>query len=85
MTGYLVLKDVGGRIMSIEVKLLRVEKFEHNEQLQCEITEIQSLQIADGNIPLGLELPIHMTLPKYFVAGCFEWPKVAVIVDSNCS
>lgn len=78
LTGYLILKEVGGDIASIESQLVRIETYEYQEQIRTDKTEIQNLQIADGNIPLGLELPIFVVLPRYFSSASFNMPKVSV-------
>jgi hypothetical protein len=42
-----------------------------------ERTEIQNLQLADGNIEQGVELPIHMVLPRLFACATLELDQVS--------
>jgi len=76
----MILKEVSADISSIETQLVRVEHYEFEGSMVTDKTEIQNLQIADGNVPLGLELPIFVVLPKYFSSASFDLPKVSVSV-----
>lgn len=74
----MILQEVDDDITSIETQLVRVEHYEFEGEMITDRTEIQNIQIADGNVPLGLELPIFVVLPKYFSSASFDLPKVAV-------
>ncbi len=88
VTGNIILKvppfchkysqECSDKIVSIEVQLARSEKFELGDQMTAATTEIQNLQIADGNVPTGLELPIYVVLPRYFSCACFELSQASV-------
>lgn len=53
-------------IKSIEVQLVRVETIVFQTGEAREATEIQNIQIADGNIVRGLSIPLHMVFPRLF-------------------
>lgn len=60
MTGQLLIKKCAVDIKSIELQLVRVESCTYMEGEAREATEIQNIQISDGNIVRGLSIPIFM-------------------------
>ena len=53
-------------IRSIELQLVRVESCVYAEGEAREATEVQNIQIADGNVQRGMALPLHMIFPRLF-------------------
>lgn len=53
-------------IRSIELQLLRVEFVRTAEGTHTETTEIQNIQVGDGNVMHGVEVPLHMVFPRWF-------------------
>ena len=53
-------------IKSIELQLVRVETCGCAEGYSKDATEIQNIQIADGNICTKLQIPIFMIFPRLF-------------------
>lgn len=53
-------------VKSIEIQLVRVETCGCAEGYSRDATEIQNIQIADGNIATKLQIPIYMTFPRLF-------------------
>jgi hypothetical protein len=49
-------------VKSIEVQLVRVETFEGKTQA----TEIQNIQVADGDAIRDTEIPLYMLFPKIY-------------------
>ena len=49
--------------------LVRVESCTYMEGEAREATEIQNIQIADGNIVRGLSIPIFMVFPRLFTCA----------------
>jgi len=68
-TGELVIKQCDVDIKSIELQLVRVESCTYMEGEAREATEIQNIQIADGNVVRGLAIPIHMVFPRLFTCS----------------
>ena len=56
-------------IKSIEVQLVRVETIVFETGEAREATEIQNIQVADGNIVRGLSIPLHMVFPRLFTCS----------------
>jgi hypothetical protein len=68
LTGELVIEESEAVIRSIEVQLVRVETCGCAEGLAKEATEIQNIQIADGDLQRGMPAPIFMVFPRLFTA-----------------
>lgn len=81
LLGRFVLEECNEPIKGVEVQLVRVETvgsaegfakegyFPFSDVCICIIllaTEIQNIQIADGDVVRGLEVPIHMIFPRLF-------------------
>lgn len=66
LLGELTIKHCAVEIRSIELQLVRVESYSHMDDEAREATEIQNIQIADGNPIRGLPIPIHMVFPRLF-------------------
>lgn len=56
-------------IKSIELQLVRVETCTYMEGEAREATEIQNLQLADGNPVRDLTIPIYMVFPRLFTCA----------------
>ncbi|XP_068142319.1 vacuolar protein sorting-associated protein 26C [Drosophila tropicalis] len=66
LTGHIIVQHTEAAIKSIDLQLVRVETCGCDEGYSKDATEIQTIQISDGNIMPKLELPIHMVLPRLF-------------------
>src|SRR4051812_23621747 len=68
-SGELLIKKCAVDIKSIELQLVRVESCTYMEGEAREATEIQNIQISDGNIVRGLSIPIFMIFPRLFTCA----------------
>lgn len=66
ITGSLTVQHTEAPIRSIEMQLVRVETCGCDEGYSKDATEVQTIQIADGNVMPKLEIPIYMVLPRLF-------------------
>eukprot|EP01127_Copromyxa_protea_P006207 TRINITY_DN16018_c0_g1_i1.p1 TRINITY_DN16018_c0_g1~~TRINITY_DN16018_c0_g1_i1.p1 ORF type:complete len:295 (-),score=47.83 TRINITY_DN16018_c0_g1_i1:43-927(-) len=66
LTGSLILEKCEEPIKCIEIQLVRVETCGCSDGFAKEATEIQNIQLVDGDIPRGIEVPIHMIFPRLF-------------------
>lgn len=64
VTGDLTVDSSGVPILSIDIQLLRIESIAAGDRMATEKTDIQTTQIADGNVCRGLLLPIYVVLPR---------------------
>ena len=65
--GFLILKESEIKIKSIEIQLVRVETFEG----KTNATEIQNIQVADGNVLADLEIPLYMLFPNSYSCATY--------------
>jgi hypothetical protein len=65
-TGELCLEESDAVIKSIELQLVRVETCGCADGYAKEATEIQNIQIADGDVCRGIPIPIFMVFPRVF-------------------
>ena len=66
LSGELTILRSAVDIKSIELQLVRVESCSYMEGEAREATEIQNVQIAEGNVLRGVALPIYMVFPRLF-------------------
>jgi len=64
--GELCVKESSSPIRSIELQLVRVETCGCADGYAKEPTEIQNIQICDGDVCRGLTIPIYMIFPRLF-------------------
>ncbi len=65
-TGELTVNECSAPIKSIEIQLVRVETTGSSEGFAKEATEIQNVQLGDGDTCRNLTIPIYMILPRLF-------------------
>eukprot|EP01116_Phalansterium_solitarium_P005093 TRINITY_DN16407_c0_g1_i1.p1 TRINITY_DN16407_c0_g1~~TRINITY_DN16407_c0_g1_i1.p1 ORF type:complete len:306 (-),score=120.34 TRINITY_DN16407_c0_g1_i1:106-1023(-) len=66
LTGQLTLLESVATIKSIELQLVRVETCGCADGYAKEATEIQNIQIADGDVTRNTAIPIFMVFPRLF-------------------
>ncbi|GAM21664.1 hypothetical protein SAMD00019534_048390 [Acytostelium subglobosum LB1] len=64
--GYLLIESAEAVIRSIELQLVRVETCGCADGFAKELTEIQNIQIGEGDMCRGLKIPIWMVFPRLF-------------------
>ncbi|XP_067897300.1 vacuolar protein sorting-associated protein 26C isoform X3 [Heterodontus francisci] len=72
LTGELVVENSDMPVKSIELQLVRVETCGCAEGYARDATEIQNIQIADGNVCRNLAIPIYMVFPRLFTCPTLE-------------
>ena len=65
-TGELTVERCNTSIRSIELQLVRVETCGCAEGYARDPTEIQNIQIAEGDVTRGVSIPIFMIFPRLF-------------------
>lgn len=66
LNGHLVVNECSADIKSIEIQLVRVETCGCAEGYSKDLTEIQNVQIGEGDVPRGIVIPIYMIFPRLF-------------------
>ncbi|KAI8775225.1 vacuolar protein sorting-associated protein 26C [Biomphalaria glabrata] len=92
LTGELIVEQCEAQIKSIEIQLVRVETCGCAEGFAKDATEIQNIQIADGDVARNMAIPIYMVFPRLFTCPSlstnnfkvdFEINIVVVFVDDH--
>ncbi|XP_062905865.1 vacuolar protein sorting-associated protein 26C isoform X1 [Mobula hypostoma] len=83
LTGELVVENLDVPVKSIELQLVRVETCGCAEGYARDATEIQNIQIADGNVCQGLAIPIYMVFPRLFTCPTLETTNFKVEFEVN--
>lgn len=77
--GFIVTKDSEFVIKSIEVQLVRVENFEG----KTFATEVQNIQVADGDVIRDMEIPLYMMFPKIYSCPSVKHAKFSIDFQIN--
>ena len=82
--GFCTIKECSTEIKSIELQFLRNEKILNPEfQGVSETSEIQNLQIGDGDVIRNLEIPVFMIFPRNFCCANLENKDVSISFEMN--
>ena len=82
--GLCTIKECSTEIKSIELQFLRNEKVINPEfQGVSETSEIQNLQIGDGDVVRNLEIPVFMIFPRNFCCANLETKDVIISFEMN--
>uniref|UniRef100_A0A7S1VAB5 Vacuolar protein sorting-associated protein 26C n=1 Tax=Sexangularia sp. CB-2014 TaxID=1486929 RepID=A0A7S1VAB5_9EUKA len=66
LTGWLRVAHCATRIRSIELQLVRVETCGCADGYAKEASEVQNMQIADGDVARDVQIPIFVVFPRVF-------------------
>lgn len=82
--GFCNIKKCSTQIKSIELQFLRNEKI-HSKDFEgmSEVSEIQNLQIGDGDVIRDLEIPVFMTFPRGFCCANLDTKDVSISFEMN--
>jgi len=71
--GFIIVKESEIPIKSLELQFIRNETIflPGGDQLS-EISEIQNLQIGDGDVIKNIEIPLFMIFPRFFTCAAIE-------------
>uniref|UniRef100_A0A3Q2X0Q9 Vacuolar protein sorting-associated protein 26C n=1 Tax=Haplochromis burtoni TaxID=8153 RepID=A0A3Q2X0Q9_HAPBU len=79
LTGEVVVENSDVPIKSIELQLVRVETCGCAEGYARDATEIQNIQIAEGDVCHSLAIPIYMIFPRLFTCPTLETTNFKVV------
>ncbi|XP_062341086.1 vacuolar protein sorting-associated protein 26C isoform X2 [Osmerus eperlanus] len=83
LTGELLVESSDVAIKSMELQLVRVETCGCAEGYARDATEIQNIQIAEGDVCHGLPIPIYMVFPRLFTCPTLETTNFKVEFEVN--
>lgn len=67
--GYMKIEQAEATIKSIELQLVRVETCGCADGYAREVTEIQNIQIGDGDVCRNFNIPLWMVFPRLFTCA----------------
>lgn len=85
-TGEVTIESSEAPVKSIELQLVRVETVRSGEQSNNtarEATEIQNIQIGDGDVCRNLVIPLYMIFPRLFTCPTMLTPSFKVEFEVN--
>ena len=81
LAGWICIRECEFKIASIELQLVRVEFCATKEGVAKEHTEIQNIQIGDGDVQRNFEIPIYMLFPKWYTSPIIREKHMRVDFD----
>ena len=82
--GFCNIKECSTQIKSIELQFMRNEKILDKEfQSVGEASEIQNLQIGDGDVIRNLDIPVFMIFPRGFCCANLDTKEVCLSFEMN--
>lgn len=84
-TGEVTIESSAAVIKSIELQLVRVETCGCADGYAKEATEIQNIQVAEGDVCRGLAIPLHMIFPRLFSCPTIAQRTFKIEFELNCS
>jgi len=82
-SGEVTVERSAATIRSIELQLVRVETCGCAEGYARDPTEIQNIQIAEGDVCRGIALPIYMVFPRLFTCPTLSTSNFKVEFEVN--
>lgn len=83
LTGEVSIDVSISKIASIELQLVRVESVNLEGRATKEATEIQNIQIGDGDVMRNLTIPMYMIFPRLFSCPTIETDAFKVRFEVN--
>ncbi|XP_015607610.1 Down syndrome critical region protein 3 homolog [Cephus cinctus] len=83
LTGEVIIEKCEATIKSIELQLVRVETCGCAEGYSRDATEIQNIQIGEGNVCTGIGIPIYMIFPRLFTCPTLSTSNFKVEFEVN--
>jgi len=83
LTGEVVVEESFSAIKSMELQLVRVESVMFGARSLKEATEIQNIQIGEGNVCRGLNIPMYMVFPRLFSCPTYNHPNFKIEFEVN--
>lgn len=83
LAGWISVRYCDIRITSLELQLIRVESCASAAGLAREATEIQNIQIGDGDVMRMLEIPVYMFFPRWYTSPSLKTSNMRVEFEVN--
>lgn len=84
-TGEITIESCDEKIKSIEVQLVRIETCGCADGYSKDATEIQNIQIGDGDVVRKIPIPIYMVFPRLFTCPTLSTANFKLEFEVNIS
>jgi hypothetical protein len=82
--GYVIVKESEIVIKSLELQFVRNENINlPGGETLTEVSEIQNLQIGDGDVNKDVEIPLYMIFPRFFSCASLETKIAKITFEMN--
>ncbi|XP_022122496.2 vacuolar protein sorting-associated protein 26C isoform X1 [Pieris rapae] len=85
ITGKIRVDDCSVQIKSIELQLVRVETCGSSEGYSRDATEIQIIQVGEGDVCRSRDVPLYMVLPRLFTCPTTTTTNFKIEFELNIS
>jgi hypothetical protein len=83
LSGFICVDKCDVPITSVEIQLLRAEYGATSATHGKALTEVQNIQIGDGDVLRQLNIPIHMMFPKWYTCAALQTAHMKVEFEIN--
>jgi len=83
LTGHVMIEQCQMGVRSLELQLVRVETCGCAEGYAKDATEIQNIQIGEGDVPHNIAIPIYMIFPRLFTCPTLVTPNFKIEFEIN--
>ncbi|KAK3269784.1 hypothetical protein CYMTET_21791 [Cymbomonas tetramitiformis] len=83
ITGTLKIEKCKAKVASIDVQLVRNEEVKIDGTAANDLTEVQSIQLVDGDIGPDLEIPIFVILPRLYTCPSLTTKDFSINFELN--
>ena len=83
LSGWVTIERCSKAITSLELQFIRVESAAVKEGSAKEATEIQNIQLGEGDVTRGVKIPLYMFFPRWFT--CPTIRTTTIRVDFECN
>lgn len=83
LSGWIMIKACSVRVTSLELQLIRAEYCATADNAAREATEIQNIQIGDGDVMKGFPIPIYMFFPRWYTCAVLKTLNYKVAFEIN--
>ena len=82
-TGEVKVESASIAVKSIDLQLVRVESVITDTNTHKEATEIQTIQVGEGDICRNMSVPLYMVFPRLFACSTIKTPHFCVEFEIN--
>ena len=83
LSGWICIRECDVPLVSVEIQLIRSEYCATTETSGKESTEVQNIQVGDGDVLRRFTLPLHMMFPKWYTCAAIDTPHLRVEFEIN--